>query len=89
MRTGEKDAAPKTNMEPKNWWFVDVSPSSKGGIFRFRVSIDFFPRSAFGSCSFHLLGQPPQKGHCKDGFLHFCWSNSVTPDNSSKNCKQS
>ena len=21
---------PKTNMEPKNWWFVDVSPFPKG-----------------------------------------------------------
>ena len=28
---------PKTNMEPKNWWFVDVSPFPRN-IFRFHVS---------------------------------------------------
>ena len=25
-----RDTPPKTNIEPKNWWFVDVSPFTKG-----------------------------------------------------------
>ena len=36
---GCSSAPPKTDMEPKNWWFVDVSPFFQGGIFRFHVSL--------------------------------------------------
>ena len=32
----EKISPPTTNMETKNWWFVDVSPFPRSGIFRFQ-----------------------------------------------------
>ena len=42
---------PKTNMEPKNWWFAEFSSFSQGASFRFHVS--------FRGCMFyfHPLGE--------------------------------
>ena len=66
MRTGEKDAAPKTNMEPKNWWFVDVSPFPKGlfsgSMLVFRGCINrFFSKKRFWALFFSFFGATSPK----------------------------
>ena len=80
MRTGEKDAAPKTNMEPKKLVVCRCFSFSKGGIFRFHVSFsgvyqsNFVPEALLEVVFFFIFRDNlPKEGIAKMGFLHFCW----------------
>ena len=91
MKNWREGCSPETNMEPKNWWVCRCFSFSKGGIsgstLVFRGCINrILSRKRFWELFFFIFrGHLPKKGIAKMVFFHFCWSNSATPDNSSKN----